>query len=64
MKDEVHEYLIKNLINYNQVDNNSLKRVFMYYQEKLEYTKKIGFEDTINTIKDIVYILEQELIEM
>lgn len=36
----------------------------MDYQEKLEYTKKVDFEDTINTIKDIVYILEQELIEM
>lgn len=43
-------------------DSNSLKRVFTVYQEKLEYTKKVNFEDTINAIKDIVYILEQELI--
>lgn len=43
-------------------DSNSLKRVFTDYQKKLEYTKKVSFEDTINAIEDIVYILEQELI--
>lgn len=43
-------------------DSNALKRVFRDYQEKLVYTKKVSFNDTINAIKEIVDILESELI--
>lgn len=43
-------------------DSNTLKRVFTDYQQKLEYTKQVNFEDTIKAIKDIVNILEQELV--
>lgn len=42
--------------------SNSLKRVFIDYQEKLEYTKEVSFKGTINAIKDIIDILESELI--
>lgn len=42
--------------------SNVIKKVFVDYQEKLEYTKQIGFDDTISAIKNIVYILESELI--
>lgn len=43
-------------------DSNALKRVFRDYQEKLVYTKKVSFNDTIDAIKEIVDILESELI--
>lgn len=43
-------------------DNNTLKRVFTDYQEKLEYTKKVSFGDTINAINNIIAIIEEELI--
>ena len=43
-------------------DSNTLKRVFTDYQEKLEYTKQVDFYDTIKSIKDIVDILESELV--
>lgn len=43
-------------------DSDTLKRVFTDYQEKLLYAKKVVFEDTINAIKDIVAIIEEELI--
>lgn len=43
-------------------DSSNLKRVFTDYQEKLEYTKEVNFDDTINALKDIVNILERELV--
>ena len=45
-------------------NSNALKRVYADYQEKLEYTKLVKFDDTINAIKNIVDILEQELIKI
>ena len=43
-------------------DSSNLKRVFTDYQDKLEYTKQVKFDDTINALKDIVNILESELV--
>lgn len=43
-------------------DSNTLKKVFTDYQEKLEYTKKVSFGDTINAINNIIAIIEEELI--
>ena len=43
-------------------ESNTLKGVFTDYQEKLVYTKLVQFDDTINAIKDIINILEQELV--
>lgn len=43
-------------------DSNTLRRIFADYQEKLEYTKQVKFDDTIKAIKDIVNILESELV--
>ena len=43
-------------------DSNTLKRVFTDYQSKLEYTKEVSFDDTINSIKEIINILEKELV--
>jgi len=43
-------------------ESNILKKVFADYQEKLQYTKQINFDDTINAIKDIINILEMELV--
>lgn len=43
-------------------DSNALKRVFTDYQSKLEYTKEVSFDDTINAINKIINILEKELI--
>lgn len=43
-------------------ESNTLKRIFNDYQKKLEYTKQVRFDDTINAIKDIVNILEVEFI--
>jgi len=45
-------------------DSHTLRRIFADYQEKLEYTKLVKFNDTIKSIKNIVDILEQELIEI
>lgn len=45
-------------------ESNTLKRVFAYYQSKLEYTKPVKFEDTIKSIVGIVSILESELVEI
>ena len=44
-------------------DSNVLKRVFTDYQSKLEYTKEVIFDDTINSINEIISILEKELVE-
>lgn len=43
-------------------ESNTLKRVFTDYQSKLEYTKEVSFEDTINAINEIINILEKELV--
>ena len=43
-------------------DSNNLKNVFRDYQEKLEYAKNVAYKDTIDAIKKIVNILENELI--
>ena len=43
-------------------ESNTLKRVFTDYQSKLEYTKKVSFDDTIKSIKEIINILEKELV--
>ena len=45
-------------------DSNVLKKVFTDYQSKLEYTKKVIFDDTINSINEIINILEKELVEV
>jgi predicted nucleotidyltransferase component of viral defense system len=45
-------------------DSNTLKKVFTDYQRKLEYTKEVSFEGTINSIKEIIKILESELVEV
>ena len=45
-------------------ENNTLKRVFTDYQDKLEYTKQVNFDDTIKAIKDIVNILESEFVRV
>ncbi len=45
-------------------DSNSLKRVFANYQDKLEYTKQVKFDDTMNAIKEIINILESELVSI
>lgn len=45
-------------------DSNVLKRVFTDYQSKLEYTKEVSFDDTIKIIKNIINILESELVDV
>ena len=45
-------------------ESNVLRKVFIDYQEKLEYTKEVSFDDTITAIKDIISILEKELIKI
>ena len=45
-------------------ESNILKRVFTDYQDKLEYTRQVEFDDTIQAIKDIIGILETELVEI
>lgn len=42
--------------------SNTLKKVFMNYQKKLEYTKKVSFDNTIKAINEIINILESELV--
>ena len=41
-------------------ESNSLKQVYFNYQNKLEYTKNVSFEDTIGAIIKIVNILEEK----
>ena len=43
-------------------DSKAIKRVFTDYQSKLEYTKEVNFGDTINSINEIINILEKELV--
>lgn len=45
-------------------ESKFLKTVFVDYQEKLEYTKHVKFSDTIKAIKEIINILESEMIEV
>ena len=40
--------------------NDIIKRVFNDYQQKLEYTKEVTFEDTIDSINEIIRIIENE----
>lgn len=44
-------------------DSNTLKKVFTNYQSKLEYAKEVNFDDTINSINEIIDILEKELVK-
>lgn len=44
--------------------NDTLKKVFINYRDKLEYTKQVEFDDTIKEIKEIINILEDELVEV
>ena len=41
-------------------DSKNLKNVYFNYQEKLEYTKNVSFDDTINSINKIIAILEDK----
>ena len=41
-------------------ESNSIKQVYSNYQNKLEYTKNVSFEDTIDAIIKIVNILEEK----
>lgn len=45
-------------------ESKILKIVFTDYQNKLEYTKEVSFDDTIKAISKIISILEKELIEV
>ena len=42
--------------------SNTLKKVFDDYQNKLECTKHVNYDTTIKAIKNIVDILENELV--
>ena len=58
-----------NIVNFKEIveileNSNALKRVFTDYQSKLEYTKGVTFEDTINSLREIINILENKLVEM
>lgn len=44
--------------------SNTLKKVFTDYQEKLEYTRNVRFSDTLEAIKQIINILERELVHL
>lgn len=58
------EFNINNFKEISEIleESNTLKRVFTDYQDKLEYTKQLEFNDTIKAIKDIINILESELV--
>ena len=45
-------------------DSIVLKELFDNYSKKLSYVKNVRFEDTIDAIKQIIKILESELIEV
>lgn len=42
-------------------ESNNLKKVFADYQEKLEYTKSVRYDDTIKALEAIIDILESEM---
>ena len=57
-----------NIDNFKEVveilkDSNTLKKIFTNYQSKLEYAKEVNFDDTINSINEIINILEKELVK-
>ena len=43
-------------------NDKSIKRQWLEYQTKNNYAKEINYEDTINSLKMIIKILEKELI--
>ena len=45
-------------------NSNAVKGVFTNYQSKLEYTKKVSFDDTIKAINKIIDILDTELMSI
>ena len=45
-------------------DSKTIRKVFLDYQSKLEYARKVNFDDTIEAIKEIINIFETELIEV
>ena len=45
-------------------NSNAVKGVFTNYQIKLEYTKKVSFDDTIKAINKIIDILDTELMSI
>lgn len=45
-------------------DSKTIRKVFLDYQSKLEYARKVSFDDTIEAIKEIINIFETELIEV
>ena len=42
-------------------NDRSIKRQWLEYQTKNNYAKDISYEDTINSIKIVIEILEKEL---
>ncbi len=45
-------------------ESNALRKVFSDYQQKLEYTKNINYDDTVKSIFEIVEIIESELVKV
>ena len=45
-------------------NSNAVKGVFTNYQSKLEYTKKVSFDDTIKAINKIIDILDTKLMSI
>ena len=45
-------------------ESSTLRRVYADYQEKLDYTKNVSFDNTINALENVVDILEGELAEV
>ena len=41
-------------------ENNTLRKIFSDYQEKLEYTKIVSYDETIKSMQEIIAILENE----
>ena len=45
-------------------ESSTLRRVYADYQEKLDYTKNVSFDNTINALENVVDTLEGELAEV
>lgn len=45
-------------------ESNVLRKVFFDYQQKLEYTKNINYDDTVKSIIEIIEIIENELVKV
>ncbi len=43
-------------------NSNTLRRIYLSYQKKLEYTKKVDIDSTIETMNKIIRILKVELV--